>query len=176
MSDSFFSGSGNDKAASLHIFSFSRPWVKSIFLTGLVIIFSKVLNHFLLFSELDVMHADVNHFLFDTGDHYANPYWDSRQKGIAYRERKVKLKGSNSDSNDEKSIEFQLPPSFTRVPFTQRDRLTAIESLMTSVSFVFNDLLKTKTFMESANLIGHVRHGKRLVPWDTDADFGFLLE
>lgn len=37
-------------------------------------------------------------------------------------------------------------------------------------------ILQITLFMESANLIGHVRHDKKLVPWDTDADLGMMLD
>lgn len=31
-------------------------------------------------------------------------------------------------------------------------------------------------FIESATLIGYMRHGAKLVPWDNDGDIGMLYE
>ena len=56
---------------------------------------------------------------------------------------------------------------------TQRDRLARIEETMLAASAALH-AEGVPAFLESANLIGHLRHGKRLVPWDVDADLGVV--
>ncbi|CAD7949475.1 unnamed protein product [Amoebophrya sp. A25] len=56
----------------------------------------------------------------------------------------------------------------------QHDRLRAVEEVLRDASQALGNL-GLPTFLESANLIGHVRHQKKMVPWDTDGDLGFLL-
>ncbi|CAD7926534.1 unnamed protein product [Amoebophrya sp. A120] len=64
-------------------------------------------------------------------------------------------------------------PEYWRNNATQGARLGAIEDLLHAGVQAFRQL-GLPVFLESANLIGHARHGRQMVPWDTDGDLGFL--
>mmetsp|Transcript_19617 Transcript_19617/g.45670 ORF Transcript_19617/g.45670 Transcript_19617/m.45670 type:complete len:391 (-) Transcript_19617:8-1180(-) len=73
-------------------------------------------------------------------------------------------------NTDEHYIEQYWQPHMT-----QRARLDSLSATVKAVTEMF-DKLGVEVFLESASLIGWMRHNKTHVPWDSDADLGITVE
>eukprot|EP00933_Yihiella_yeosuensis_P001566 TRINITY_DN1025_c0_g2_i1.p1 TRINITY_DN1025_c0_g2~~TRINITY_DN1025_c0_g2_i1.p1 ORF type:complete len:408 (+),score=68.51 TRINITY_DN1025_c0_g2_i1:34-1224(+) len=90
-----------------------------------------------LYSEEDVLNANVLHPLFNSDEHYAEAFWKPSMK--------------------------------------QSERLEALTQTIDATSRALG-MVGIPAFLESASLIGWMRHNGGQLPWDTDGDVGMMVE